>query len=107
MSSLGARLTYVREVRGLSQQDLAQRTGLKVQNISRLETGHRVHVRSDTLLRLAEALRCSADYLIGLTDDPTPRRRTAAAPLPPRQPQTRTRRQSAVPTQPHTAAPVS
>ena len=39
MSNLGARLAQVREVRRMSQQDLAQRTGLKVQNISRLETG--------------------------------------------------------------------
>ena len=82
MSSLGARLTHVREVRRLSQQDLAQRTGLKVQNISRLEKGHRVHVRSDTLLRLAEALRCSADYLIGLVDDPTPKRPRPRKPAP-------------------------
>src|SRR5215471_13848135 len=85
MSSLGARLTHVREVRGLSQQDLAQRTGLKVQNISRLEKGHRVHVRSDTLLRLAEALHCSSDYLLGLTDDPAPRRSTPRIVLPPQQ----------------------
>jgi transcriptional regulator with XRE-family HTH domain len=72
MSSLGARLAHMREVRRMSQQDVADRTGLKVQNISRIETDHREHVRTDTLRRLAEALDCSADYLIDLTDDPTP-----------------------------------
>jgi transcriptional regulator with XRE-family HTH domain len=59
----------------MSQQDLAELTGLKVQNISRLETEQREHVRSDTLRRLAEALDCSTDYLVGLTDDPQPPKR--------------------------------
>jgi len=59
----------------MSQQMLAQRTGLKVQNISRMETDQRVHVRSDTLRRLADALGCTSDYLLGLTDDPTPPKR--------------------------------
>jgi transcriptional regulator with XRE-family HTH domain len=59
----------------MSQQNLAQRSGLKVQNISRLETDQREHVRSDTLRRLAEALGCSTDYLVGLTEDPAPPKR--------------------------------
>jgi transcriptional regulator with XRE-family HTH domain len=75
MSSLGDRLARMRGFRRMSQQDLAERTGLKVQNISRIETDQREHVRSDTLRRLAEALECSTDYLVGLTDDPTPPQR--------------------------------
>jgi DNA-binding Xre family transcriptional regulator len=75
MSTLGDRLARVRGFRRMSQQVLAERTGLKVQNISRLETDHREHVRSDTLRRLAEALGCSTDYLVGLSDDPTPPKR--------------------------------
>jgi transcriptional regulator with XRE-family HTH domain len=65
-------MARIRGFRRLSQQDVAERTGLKVQNISRLEQDHRVHVRSDTLRRLAEALGCSTDYLVGLVDDPEP-----------------------------------
>jgi transcriptional regulator with XRE-family HTH domain len=76
MDSLGDRLARVRGIRRMSQQSLAQRSGLKVQNISRLETDQREHVRSDTLRRLAEALGCSADYLVGLTEDPTPPKRS-------------------------------
>ena len=72
MDSLGDRLARIRGFRRMSQQDVAERTGLKVQNISRLETDHRAHVRSDTLRRLAEALGCSTDYLVGLTEDPAP-----------------------------------
>jgi len=79
--TLGQRLACIRGKRGLSQVDLAALTGLRVQNISRLETESREHVRSDTLLRLAQALDCSADYLLGLTDDLRPRpRRTRATP---------------------------
>ena len=79
MDSLGDRLARIRGFRRMSQQDVAERTGLKVQNISRLETDHRAHVRSDTLRRLAEALDCSTDYLVGLTDElqPPKRRRKA------------------------------
>jgi HTH-type transcriptional regulator, competence development regulator len=72
MSSLGDRLAQRRAGRGLSLRELGVRTGLKAQNISRVETGERTHVRSDTLERLAEALGCSTDYLLGRTDDPTP-----------------------------------
>lgn len=75
MASLGDRLARIRGFRRMSQQDLADRTGLKVQNISRIETEQREHVRSDTLRRLAEALDCSTDYLVGLTDDPQPVKR--------------------------------
>jgi len=67
----------------MSQQDLAALTGLKVQNISRLETAAREHVRSDTLIRLAQALDVSTDYLLGLTDDPTsPKRARRRRPQP-------------------------
>jgi DNA-binding Xre family transcriptional regulator len=80
--TLGGRLHYAREACNMSQQELAERSGLRFQNISRLETDRREHVRSDTLRRLAEALGCSTDYLVGLTDNPTPpkrpRSRTAA-----------------------------
>ena len=75
MASLGERVAQIRGLRGLSLRELAAQTGLKAQNISRLETNNRTHVRSDTLQRLADALACSADYLLGQTDDPTPPRK--------------------------------
>jgi len=85
MDSLGDRLARKRQWRGMSQRELAERTGLKVQHISRIETDLREHVRSDTLRRLAEALSCSADYLIGMADEPIPafsrRRSRKAAPV--------------------------
>jgi transcriptional regulator with XRE-family HTH domain len=84
MSTLGNRLITVRERRGLTQVEIAQRAHLPQQAISRLERGERTHVRSDVLARLAIALETSADFLLGLceTDAPAPqpkRQRTRKA----------------------------
>ena len=77
MSTLGERLSAVRERRGFTQGEVAQRAHLPQQAISRLERNDRTHVRSDVLTRLAMALDVSADVLLGLRDmedaaDPTP-----------------------------------
>ena len=91
MSTLGERLSAVRERRGFTQGEVAQRAHLPQQAISRLERGDRAHVRSDVLARLAVALDVSADVLLGLRDladdaaptpsapPPTKRRRTRKA----------------------------
>ena len=68
MSTLGERLSAVREHRGLTQGEVARRVRLPQQAISRLERGERHHVRSDVLARLAIALDVSADVLLGLRD---------------------------------------
>jgi transcriptional regulator with XRE-family HTH domain len=68
MNTLGARLSAVRERRGLTQGEVAQRAHVPQQAISRLERGDRTHVRSDVLARLAIALDVSADVLLGLRD---------------------------------------
>jgi transcriptional regulator with XRE-family HTH domain len=86
MSTLGDRLITVRERRGLTQVEIAQRAHLPQQAISRLERGERAHVRSDVLARLAIALETSADFLLGLceTDAPAsaqPKRPRKAAPV--------------------------
>ena len=49
--TIGDRLARIRGYRRLSQQDVADLTGLKVQNISRLETDGRERVRSLMPLR--------------------------------------------------------
>ena len=90
MSTLGERLSAVREHKGWTQSEVAQRAHLPQQALSRLERGDRAHVRSDVLARLAIALDVSADVLLGLRDmveaaDPTP-----PAPQPPaKRPRTR------------------
>jgi len=66
----GQRLRVLRQRRGMSVEDLAVASGITPRHIWRLEAGGRSDVRAETLARLALALDTSADYLLGLTDDP-------------------------------------
>jgi transcriptional regulator with XRE-family HTH domain len=62
----GRNLCLVRQRRGLSQEKLAERTGLCRDTIYKIEMGQRSR-RLDTLLTLADALRVdAADLLKGL-----------------------------------------
>ena len=63
------RLRAARELRGLNQGDLAQRTGLQASAISHFETGGR-KPSFDNLKRLADALNVTTDYLLGRVNDP-------------------------------------
>lgn len=65
------RLREAREIRHLSQSDLAGRARLQQTAVSHYESGtRRPSLRN--LRRLSEALEVTTDYLIGRTDDPTP-----------------------------------
>jgi transcriptional regulator with XRE-family HTH domain len=72
MEILGKRIVAAREQIGWSQRELVRISGVGQNNLSVLEQGKKPGVRADTVVRLAEALGVSADYLLGLTDDPTP-----------------------------------
>lgn len=63
------RLRAARELRGLNQGDLAQRTGLQASAISHFETGGR-KPSFNNLKRLADALNVTTDYLLGRVNDP-------------------------------------
>ena len=63
------RLRAARDLRGLSQGDLAGRAGLPPSSIAHFETGSR-KPSFDTLRKLANALEVTTDYLLGRTDDP-------------------------------------
>lgn len=62
------RLRSARDLRALSQEDLARKTGLQPSAISHFETGAR-KPSFDNLRRLADALEVTTDYLIGRVDD--------------------------------------
>jgi transcriptional regulator with XRE-family HTH domain len=64
-----ARLKAARELRGLNQDQLAERSGLQSSAVSHFETGGR-KPSFDNLKRLADALGVSTDYLLGRTSDP-------------------------------------
>lgn len=63
-----ARLRAAREARGLSQSELAVRSGFQPSAISHFETQRR-SPSFDNLRKLADALRVTTDYLLGRVDD--------------------------------------
>jgi transcriptional regulator with XRE-family HTH domain len=77
---LGDRLRRRRKARELSQAELATLLGLPQSWISELETGKRPHLDANTLARFCTALDVSADYLLGMTEDPTPVTRITVVP---------------------------
>lgn len=71
--SFGRRLREARDLRGLSQSELADKARMPVAMISHFETGVRGSASADNLVKLANALEVSVDYLLGRSDDPVPR----------------------------------
>ena len=65
---IGQRIREVRQDYGMSQVELAKRLGISRQSLNNIE-----HERSmpqpPLIKRIAELLRVSGDYLLGLTDD--------------------------------------
>jgi transcriptional regulator with XRE-family HTH domain len=67
LGALGARVRRCRELRGWTQVELAERSGLHQTTISTIECGKRGWETSvETLWRLAWALGTSLDMLVGL-----------------------------------------
>lgn len=62
--SFQGRLRKAREIKGLSQGDLAEKSGLQPSAVSHFESGRRAP-SFDNLRRLADALSVSTDYLLG------------------------------------------
>lgn len=65
------RLRELRQKHGLSQEGLAVQIGVRGQQIWRYENGSQLP-NADVVARLAIALGTSADYLLGLADNPSP-----------------------------------
>ena len=64
------RLQQLRKQANLQQKELGAQIGLSANAISMLETGNR-ETTFEKLVLLAEFFHVSADYLLGVTDDPT------------------------------------
>jgi transcriptional regulator with XRE-family HTH domain len=63
MPTVGDRVREVRQARKLTQDQLAEKTGMSKGFISDLENGNR-NVSSENLLRIANTLGASVDYLL-------------------------------------------
>lgn len=69
--NLADRLKTLREKRGLSREQLAERLGLSYHAIAKYETGKR-SPDQDTILKIADYFNVSVDYLLGRSDNPMP-----------------------------------
>lgn len=66
----GSRVLEQRKKMGLSQGELGAKIGLTHKAISTIESGKR-GTSFEKLVELAYVFQVSADYLLGITDDPT------------------------------------
>ena len=66
---MGKRLRKRRKQLGFSQRELARRTGIPQSTISDLERGVQGDMTTALVKRLAQALACTTDYLIGMYED--------------------------------------
>ncbi len=64
-------MRQLRKEKGYSQVKMQMLTGIDQSDYSKIETGKR-NMTFEQCRRIALALETSMDFLIGLTDDPTP-----------------------------------
>jgi len=93
-ASMGERLRSRREQLGLTQAELARVVGVPQSRLSEYECGRNQGMTLHTACKFAVALRCSIDYLAGLSagleadtgaaPPPAPAARERGAPPPPR-----------------------
>ena len=62
--AIGKRITECRKMLGLTQEELAEKGDMTTQFVSYAESGKRVMIRSENLLKLSKALEVSADFLL-------------------------------------------
>ena len=74
----GIRLRELRKLRGETQQELAELLGVKPNQIGEMENGRKASTFAK-LAQLCEHYNVSADYLLGLTEEPRPLRRDEGA----------------------------
>ena len=60
---MGQRITALRKMEGISQQELADRAGLTRQHIGKIEKGELVNVANVTIAAIAEALGMTVDIV--------------------------------------------
>ena len=79
--TIGDHLARIRRQSGLTQEQLAERSGISVEVIQKLEQGRRKGARIPTLNRLARALRVPTSVLFGDTSSAAAERDPDAQPL--------------------------
>ena len=71
MDIVGERIMVTRKRQRIAQKDLAVTIGMSQKHLSQIETGikHGLHLRAEAVIRLAQALGVSTDYLLGLQQE--------------------------------------
>lgn len=65
----GSRMKYIRSLRNMTQSDISMLLDVSVPSVSKYEAGL-IEPNVDTLGRIADILRVSPLYLLGMSDDP-------------------------------------
>ena len=63
----GQRIADICKDYGISQKDLAEKIGLSATQLSRIISGKTPTISSDALIGIAETLKVSTDYILGLS----------------------------------------
>lgn len=80
--SIGDRIRDCRKLKKITQVELASLINRSPQVISNWERGYTPVIPHDDILELAIALETTPNYLLGLTDDPTPPQASIKEPSP-------------------------
>jgi len=72
---IGQRITALRKLEGISQQELADRAGISRQHVGRIEKGELVSVAYVTIQQIAEALGMTVDIIDTSLQDLAPLKR--------------------------------
>lgn len=65
----GERIKQLRIAKGMTQEELGQKIGVKKSAIHKYESGMIVNLKRDTISKLAKVLDTTGSYLIGMRDE--------------------------------------
>ncbi len=65
----GDRIKEMRKLKGFTQEELAQKLGLKDSAIAKYESGRVENIKRNVIAEMAKVLDCSPVYLLCLDDD--------------------------------------
>lgn len=70
MSTIGDRIKERRNTLGLTLLEIAEQLNVKEATVQRYESGEIKNIKHETIVNLAEILKCSPSYLMGWDDTP-------------------------------------